>query len=187
MSTNMKFVIFVFWGVLLFFIYYLLILFEKNRLMHFFKNEREKIKIFEELVGISRAVHDRTTTLRKYPSVFIYLLQAEYIINNYGFDFNDTEVSVLNKSLKNSVLRNDLIGEIYGLDIEILGLVKKCSDTLGRIYKIKHPLKYRYYELCNRLKLILKDVYYRLIKEIPCEIKFTAQVSYHTVKFEECY
>lgn len=132
--------------VLFFGIYSLLLYFENKKLKRYFEDEKEKIDIYREFIKICEQTRAKWDTLERTPWMRTYLFQAENIVFNNPFDVSCIEVTPLlnNKALELEVFdANEFAKEYWSTTQNNRELVQSCSNALERIYRRKHPVKWR--------------------------------------------
>lgn len=125
---------------------------------YFLKIEKEKASIFKELALVSSKILDEEKTLIDYPNIAFYLSRVGSIVRVYGFDIKHIKVMPLAEMPdypQFGFSKEGFSKEIVSLSAQssLLNLVFSCSELFGRIYKIKHPLKYMYVTFKKNLKL----------------------------------
>ena len=134
-------------------IYCSLLYIEKKRIYRYFERGKKEIKIIGELITIAEEVHK--TTFEKLPNIHAYLKQAEIIVRVNGFSLKKVEISTLNKCSDNDKCfnKNAFFEEYLSAPREVCRLIHDCSDTLGLIYQLSHPVAYAYKEFKKKILL----------------------------------
>lgn len=136
-----------------FLIYLLLFYIERKRITNYFERERKKIQIVSKLISIAEEVEKKT--LKETPNIEIYLKQANFIIQNKGFSLEDIEISTLSKYPDNAKCfdKEAFCKEYSSASKTVKNMVIECSETLGLIYQLDHPLAYAYNEFKKNMLL----------------------------------
>jgi len=151
--------------------FWLLIRYEKYRFKRTIQREKTKISIINELISIMNKTTSRNQLSKKYPNLYIYLMQSTSIINK-GFNLDNVEVSIFKSISDEPVKGLDKVAfqkEYYSAPNDIIKLVSSCSDTLGKIFKLSHPLKYSMLMVKKNITLrilsILVDIAMKMSKK----------------------
>lgn len=139
---------------------------EVLKFRYFLKVEKEKANIFKELALVSSRILDEEKTLIDYPNIAFYLSRVGSIVGVYGFDIKRIKVTPLAElpdypqfGFSKERFRKEIISlSSLPEKSSLLDLVFNCSELFGRIYKIKHPLKYMFVSFKKNLRLRILDI-----------------------------
>ncbi len=138
-----------------FLLYGILLKYKIKRINMYYEKQLEKIYIVKDLIQLETKIK-RKTDIEKYPYLSIYLSQVKDIINTKRFDVDEIEVFTL-KELPEDVKKHfDIIKfteEYIKAQKGVVKLVNSCSDILGRVYRLNHPVKYLNLEFKKNLQL----------------------------------
>ncbi len=152
-----------------FLIYSFLLYIEKRKIISFFETERKKVEIIKKLIFLAGEVQKKS--FEKTPNIQIYLKQADFIVKNKGFELKNVEISTLNKYSNDieSFNKESFYKEYLSASKTIRKMVDDCSETLGFIYQLNHPVSYAFKEfkknmLLQILRIIVNGNYKRTKK-----------------------
>lgn len=183
MKEYINYIIMFVFSLTFFGIYVILLRFGKKREMLFFKKQKEKVSIVKDLLQLEAKIKKRCDELKEYPYVSLYLSQVENIIEHCGFDIDKIEVFTLKDYPEDSESNFDkhlFVQEYVAAKRAIINLVNSCSDTLGRIYRLNHPIKYSIIEFKKNLQL--RNL--KLVVELHNKMLRKRKVYKHIVKNE---
>lgn len=156
MKEYMNYIIFLVVSLIFFIIYLILLKIEKKHVKAFYEKQKEKIIIVNDLIQLESKIKKKQEELSELRYLSIYLSQVNNIIDENGFDIEGIKVLTLKKFPENhesDFNKTLFIQEYLTAKKSVINLVDRCSDILGRIYSLNHPIKYSIIELKKILLL----------------------------------
>ena len=173
-----------------FLVYLLLLYIERKRLANYFERERKKVQIVSKLISIAEEVQKKT--FNETPNIEVYLKQANFIVQNKGFSLKGIEISTLSKYPNNAECfdKEAFCKECSSASKTVKRLVAECSETLGLIYQLDHPLAYAYNEfkknMLLRILLFMVNKKHKQSKRRVVEVVHHRQIGYGFINEVSC-
>ncbi len=152
-------------------LFFLLGYIEIIRSRSYWEKEKEIAYIFKDLASISSKILNQDANLINYPNIAFYLSRVISIARNHEFDLNRitvTTVGEMSDYPQFGFSKEGFCEEIISLTPKssLLQLVLSCSRLFGRIYKIKHPIKYSYVKIKKKISLRFLSFKLELLNKI---------------------